>query len=111
MITRYISFLLLEGMSSVTLLQTFRMQFLRFGRSATITADFGSNYVGAKRGLEAEDNLDDEEIKRVTSALQSTGTRLIQRCPKTPWVQGAAEHSVALVKKVIPTKQGFNLFQ
>ena len=57
-------------MSSVTLLQD------AFGRSAIITADFGNNYIGAKKGLEAEDNLDKEEVKRVTTALQSTGTSI-----------------------------------
>ena len=73
-------------------------------------ADFGSNYVGIKKDLEME-SLDQEEVKRIQLELQSSGTQLVQKSPKTPWVQGSAEHAVKLTKKVIPRKYSFTIFQ
>ena len=62
------------------------MQFLRFGRAAVITADFGSNYSGAKKSIETtEDSLDDKEVRGISVGLQSTGTKLVQRCPMDGW--------------------------
>ena len=104
--TRHISLHLLENMSSNCLLQAFRKQFLRFGKSSVISADFGSNYSGAKDAL-----LDETETELITHTLQSEGTQLIQRSPKMPWVQGSSEHSIFLTKRAIPVKESMNFFQ
>ena len=107
--TRYISLHLLENMTSNCLLQAFRKQFLRFGKSTVISADYGSNYSGAREGF--EHFLEDEENKTVTLSLQSEGTKLVQRCPKSPWVQSSAERAVSLVKKALSVKQSMSFFQ
>ena len=57
------------------------------------------------------ESLDQEEIKQIQLELQSSGTQLVQKSPKTPWVQGSAENAVKLTKKVIPTKYSFTIFQ
>ena len=93
--TRYISLSLLESMNSEVLLQTIKMHSLRYGKTEIIHADFGSNYVGIKQDLEME-SLDQEEVKRIQLELQSSGTQLVHKSPKTPWVQGSAEHAVSL---------------
>ena len=72
---------------------------------------FGSNYVGIKADLEEADCLDQEEIKQVQLELQSQGTQLVQKSPKSPWVQGSAENAVKLCKKVIPKKFSCSVFQ
>ena len=108
--TRFITLHLLESMSASVLLKTFRVQFLRFGKSESIQCDFGTNYSGARHDLE-EEVLSDHDLKEVSLALQSQGTKLIQRCPKSPWVQGSAEHAVGLTKKVIETKHKLTVFQ
>ena len=58
-----------------------------------------------------DDQLNDQVVKKVSAELQSAGTRLIQRCPKSPWCQGAAEHSLKFLKRVIHTKHYHTLFQ
>ena len=59
--TRYISLSLLESMDSEVLLQTIRMHGLRYGKTDTIHADFGTNFCGAKYDLEEKDTLDQKE--------------------------------------------------
>ena len=98
-------------MNSEVLLQTIRIHSLRYGKTETIHADFGSNYVGIKQDLETPDSLDQEEIKQIQLELQSQGTQLVQKSPKTPWVQGSAENAVKLTKKVIPQKYSCMIFQ
>ena len=98
-------------MDSEVLLQTIRMHGLRYGKTDTIHVYFGSNYVGIKQDLETTDSLDQEEIKQVQLELQSQGTQLIQKSPKTPWVQGSAENAVKLCKKVIPKMYSCTIFQ
>ena len=73
-------------MNSEVLLQTIRIHSLRYGKTETIHADFGSNYVGIKQDLETPDSFDQEEIKQIQLELQSQGTQLVQKSPKTPWV-------------------------
>ena len=58
--------LLLESMDSEVLLQTIRMHGLRYGKTDSIHADFGTNFCGAKSNLEEKDSLDLEEMRKVT---------------------------------------------
>ena len=108
--TRYISLSLLESMDSEVLLKTIRMHGLRYGKTDTIHADFGTNFCGAKSDLEEKDSFDLDKMRQVKLELQSQGTELVQKSPKAPWVQGSAENAVKLCKKVISKKTTCSVF-
>ena len=98
-------------MTSEVLLQAIKTHSMRYGKTDIIHADFGCNYLGIRADLEEVDCLDQEEIKQVQLELQSQGTQLVQKSPKSPWVQGFAENAVKLCKKVIPKKFSCSVFQ
>ena len=95
-----------ESLSKVSIINAFHQHFHRYGRSLIIECDFGTNYSAAKAQLEEEE----KDIEGVCQSLKSEGVQLVQRSPKSPWVQGSIKRSNQVIKKILPGKR-LTMFQ
>ena len=75
-----------------------------------IECDFGTNYSAAKAELAEEETVQFKDIEGVVQSLKSEGVQLIQRSPKSPWVQGSIERANQVIKKILPGKK-LTMFQ
>ena len=108
--SRFISINLVESLSREHLLNAMQQHFLRFGRAQRIECDFATNFASSKEAVE-EDIVSDGDIEFMKKKLTSGGTKLIQRSPRAAFLQGSAEHSVKICKRMIPSKYTMNVFQ
>lgn len=100
--TRLISLTMVESLSMDHLLLAIKAHFARYGLSSRIESDLGTNFVAAAKQInEPADTLEDGDITLLTRELRSQGCNMVQRCPRTPYLQGSAEHAVKLTKKAL----------
>ena len=101
---------MVESLSKVSIMNAFHQHFHRYGRGLIIECDFGTNYSAAKAQLEEEEIVENKDIEGVSQSLKSEGIQLVQRSPKSPWVQGSIEQSNQVIKKILPGKK-LTMFQ
>ena len=99
--TRMISLTMVESLSKEHLLAAIKSHFSRYGKSKRIESDLGTNFVATKKILEDENSVNDGDLKHLTEELKSEGCSMIQRCARSPFIQGSAEHAVKLTKKAL----------
>ena len=80
---------------------------LRFGQFQRIEVDFGSNFSAAKDDVEAM--LGKSEVDEISAQIRHCGAKMIQRAPRSPFLQSSAEHAVKIFKKLIPSKHTMTL--
>ena len=100
--TRLISLSMVESLSLDHLLLAIKAHFARYGVSKRIESDLGSNFVAAAKHFnEPTDTLKDGDIQQLTQELKGEGCNIVQRCARTPYLQGSAEHAVKMTKKAL----------
>ena len=104
--SRYISIVPVESLSAVHLMNALKHHTMRFGHFQRLEVDLGTNFTGAKDDIEAVDETEANELAR---EIQKTGAVLVQRSPKSPFLQGSGEHSVKCIKRILPTKHTLTL--
>ena len=104
--SRYISIVPVESLSAVHLMNALKHHTMRFGHFRRLEVDLGTNFTGAKDDIEA---VDESEANELAREIQRTGAVLVQRSPKSPFLQGSGEHSVKCVKRILPTKHTLTL--
>ena len=106
--SRFISIVPVESLSAKHLMNAVKHHTLRFGQFLRIEVDLGTNFVGAKDDIEAE-AVSESEASELAREIRKTGADMIQRSAKSPFLQGSAEHSVKIIKKILPTKHTMTL--
>ena len=85
--SRYVSVSVVEDLSTEGIINAIMAHVVWFGRTKVIESDCGTNYKGAQRLLQANDNEDDlANIKwpEIKSRLKSRGIQLVTREAKMP---------------------------
>ena len=85
-----LTILVVEDLSTEAIINAIMAHVFRFGRTKVIESDCGTNYKGAQRLLQAEDELADVEWPLIKSKLKSRGIQLVTRGAKMPWVMGGS---------------------
>ena len=101
---RLISLSMVESLSMDHLLLAIKAHFARYGKSLRIESDLGSNFKAVAKLLNEEpdeETVKDGDIQQLTQELRSVGCNMVQRCPRTPYLQGSAEHAVKMTKKAL----------
>ena len=102
--TRLISLSMVQSLSMDHLLMAILAHFHRYGKSARIESDLGTNFVAtAKQFTEDDTNPQEanEVMQQLTQELKGVGCKFIQRCARAPYLQGSAEHAVKMTKKAL----------
>ena len=102
---------MVEDLSTEAIINAVMAHVFRFGRTKVIESDCGTNYKGAQRLLQAEDDLADIKWPLIKSRLKSRGIQLVTRGAKMPWVMGGAEAANKMLKQVLPPNKKLSLFQ
>ena len=79
---------MVEDLSTEAIINSIMGHIYRFGRAKVIETDCGTNYKGAQRLLQAEEELASVEWPLIRSKLKSSGIELVMRGAKMPWVTG-----------------------
>ena len=101
---RLISLSMVESLSMDHLLLAIKAHFARYGKSLRIESDLGSNFKAVAKHFNEEpdeETVKDGDIQQLTQELKSVGCNMVQRCPRTPYLQGSAEHAVKMTKKAL----------
>ena len=107
--SRFISVIVVESLSKESILNALKLHSLMFGVSREIETDFGTNFSAARQTLE-EEQIVDEDVRKISQALKSDGITLIQRSPKAPFIQCGIERANSMIKKILPGKK-MTIFQ
>ena len=82
--SRYLTITCVDSLSKESILNAFKLHFLRYGASKVIETDFGTNFSAAKDELETEKYVvNEKDLKKITEDLKSQGCKLKQKLPKT----------------------------
>ena len=91
---RYVTVTCVDSLSKESILNAFKLHFLKYSASKVVQTDFGTNFSIAKDDLEAKENVvNEEDLKKITETLKSQGCQLNQIVPKAPWIQGGVERA------------------
>ena len=100
--TRLISLSMVQSLSMDHLLMAVLAHFHRYGKSARIESDLGTNFASMSKQFKKESIPNgDEVMQELTQELKGHGVKFVQRCPKAPYLQGSAEHAVKMTKKAL----------
>ena len=101
---RLISLTMVQSLSADHLLLAIKAHFARYGKSQRIESDLGSNFKAVAKLFNEkpdEETVKDGDIQQLTQELKGLGCNMVQRCPRTPYLQGSAEHAVKMTKKAL----------
>ena len=108
--SRYVSVSVVEDLSTEAIINSIMGHIYRFGRAKVIETDCGTDYKGAQRLLQAEEELASVEWPLIRSKLKSRGIQLVMRGAKMPWITGGAEAANKMLKKMLPPNKKLSLF-
>ena len=109
--SRYITIMVVENLTKIAILKTIQQHKYRFGETKRIYSDRGTNYVAAQKALreDSEDFVSESVMEDVKKELRSTGTEIVTRAARAPWIQGSSERAIGTVKKLWPkVKMGWS---
>ena len=104
---RFVSLSVVEDLSTEAIINAIMAHVFRYRKTKVIESDCGSNYKGAQKILQANDDqrdLADIKWSEIRSRLKSCDIQLVTRGAKMPWVMGRAESANKMVKHVLPYK-------
>ena len=105
--SRYITIIVVENLTKTAILKAIQQHKFRFGETKEIFSDKGTNYTGAQRVLEEEneESLTQSVMNDVKKELKSVGTEIITRVARAPWIQGSQERAISTVKRLWPARK------
>ena len=105
--SRYITIIVVENLTKTAILKAIQQHKFRFGETKEIFSDRGTNYTGAQRVLEEEneESLTQSVMNDVKKELKSVGTEIITRVARAPWIQGSQERAISTVKRLWPARK------
>ena len=107
LVTRGVHIELTKDMSTVEVLGGLQKFINRFPAVKTITSDNGASFLRASRELALiYESISEGEIKKL---LAESFIKWNFVCPASPWMNGAVERMVAMVKKPIRTSLGSSI--
>ena len=102
--SRFTTITIVENLSRDSLVKALLKHRNRWGFTAEIFSDYGSNYTSAARAMmeDSEEVVNKNLMEEVQSDMKKHAVTMRLRCPKNSWAQGSAERMIQVLKTLWP---------